>query len=96
MVRLRSQPRAVAAGREDRLAQHQIKKAIIWGNHSATQYPDLHQAAVDGKPALSLVDQKWYAETFIPVVQQRGAASSRLVASRRRRRRLSRGHRPHP
>jgi malate dehydrogenase len=51
-----------------------IKQAIIWGNHSATQYPDLHQAVVDGKPALSLVDQKWYAETFIPVVQQRGAA----------------------
>jgi malate dehydrogenase len=51
-----------------------IKKAIIWGNHSATQYPDLHQATVDGKAALSLVDQKWYAETFIPVVQQRGAA----------------------
>ena len=52
----------------------QIKKVIIWGNHSATQYPDLHHALVDGKPALSLVDQKWYAETFIPVVQQRGAA----------------------
>ncbi|MBL8272110.1 malate dehydrogenase [Steroidobacter sp.] len=52
----------------------QIKKAIIWGNHSATQYPDLHQTTVDGKAALSLVDQKWYAETFIPVVQQRGAA----------------------
>src|SRR5688572_24115689 len=51
-----------------------IKKAIIWGNHSATQYPDLHQATVDGKAALSLVDQKWYAKTFIPVVQQRGAA----------------------
>jgi malate dehydrogenase len=41
-----------------------IRKAIIWGNHSATQYPDLHHALVDGKPALSLVDQKWYAETF--------------------------------
>jgi malate dehydrogenase len=51
-----------------------IKRAIIWGNHSATQYPDLHQATVDGKPALSLVDQSWYADTFIPVVQQRGAA----------------------
>jgi len=51
-----------------------IKKAIIWGNHSATQYPDLHHTVVDGKSALSLVDQKWYAETFIPVVQQRGAA----------------------
>ncbi|HEY5809402.1 MAG TPA: malate dehydrogenase [Povalibacter sp.] len=51
-----------------------IRKAIIWGNHSATQYPDLHHATVEGKPALSLVDQQWYAETFIPVVQQRGAA----------------------
>lgn len=51
-----------------------IRKAIIWGNHSATQYPDLHHATVNGKPAMSLVDQQWYAETFIPVVQQRGAA----------------------
>jgi malate dehydrogenase len=51
-----------------------IAKVTIWGNHSSTQYPDLHHATVDGKPALSLVDQKWYAETFIPVVQQRGAA----------------------
>ena len=51
-----------------------IKKMTIWGNHSSTQYPDLHHTLVDGKPALSLVDQKWYAETFIPVVQQRGAA----------------------
>ena len=47
---------------------------IIWGNHSATQYPDLHHATVDGKPALSLVDQAWYTDTFIPTVQQRGAA----------------------
>jgi malate dehydrogenase len=51
-----------------------IRKAIIWGNHSATQYPDLHHATVNGKAALSLVDQQWYADTFIPVVQQRGAA----------------------
>ena len=51
-----------------------IRKAIIWGNHSATQYPDLHHATVSGKPALSLVDQAWYAGTFIPTVQQRGAA----------------------
>src|SRR6186713_303325 len=43
-----------------------IRKAINWGNHSATQYPDLHHATVEGKPALSLVDQQWYAETFIP------------------------------
>lgn len=51
-----------------------IKKVTIWGNHSATQYPDLHTATVDGKSALSLIDQKWYSDTFIPVVQQRGAA----------------------
>ncbi len=52
----------------------QIRKMTIWGNHSATQYPDVSHATVDGKPAKSLVDQKWLDETFIPVVQQRGAA----------------------
>lgn len=51
-----------------------IKHVTVWGNHSATQYPDLHNATVNGKAALSLVDQAWYADTFIPVVQQRGAA----------------------
>lgn len=51
-----------------------IKHVTVWGNHSATQYPDLHNATVAGKTALSLVDQTWYADTFIPVVQQRGAA----------------------
>ena len=51
-----------------------IKKVTIWGNHSSTQYPDLHHATVGGKPALSLVDQTWYEKDFIPTVQQRGAA----------------------
>ena len=51
-----------------------VKKVIIWGNHSSTQYPDLHHATVKGKPALSLVDQNWYEKEFIPTVQQRGAA----------------------
>ncbi len=51
-----------------------IRRITIWGNHSSTQYPDLHHALVDDKPALSLIEQQWYAETFIPVVQQRGAA----------------------
>ena len=50
-----------------------VKRAIIWGNHSATQYPDLHHCTVKGRPALSLVDASWYAQTFIPAVQQRGA-----------------------
>ena len=52
----------------------QIRHMTIWGNHSATQYPDLNHATVDGKPARSLVAAKWVAESFIPVVQQRGAA----------------------
>lgn len=51
-----------------------ITKMTIWGNHSSTQYPDLHQAKVDGKSALDLVDQSWYESDFIPTVQQRGAA----------------------
>ncbi|TAL03535.1 MAG: malate dehydrogenase [Porticoccaceae bacterium] len=51
-----------------------VSRMIIWGNHSATQYPDLHHAQVKGKPALSLVDQAWYENELIPVVQQRGAA----------------------
>jgi malate dehydrogenase len=51
-----------------------IAKAIIWGNHSATQYPDLHHATVDGKPAIPAVGESWFKESFIPTVQQRGAA----------------------
>ncbi|MGE3295949.1 MAG: malate dehydrogenase [Porticoccaceae bacterium] len=51
-----------------------VSRMTIWGNHSATQYPDLHHAQVKGKPALSLVDQAWYESELIPVVQQRGAA----------------------
>ena len=51
-----------------------VKKVIIWGNHSATQYPDLHHATVDGKPVLSLIDGAWFKDVFIPTVQQRGAA----------------------
>ena len=46
----------------------------IWGNHSATQYPDITAASVDGKPAMELVDQNWVENDFIPTVQQRGAA----------------------
>lgn len=51
-----------------------VKKMIIWGNHSATQYPDIHHATVKGKPAINQVDQAWYEGEFIPKVQQRGAA----------------------
>jgi malate dehydrogenase len=51
-----------------------IEGLCIWGNHSATQYPDLHDARVGGKPAMELVDMDWYTGDFIPTVQQRGAA----------------------
>jgi len=47
---------------------------IVWGNHSATQYPDIHHASVRGQSATAQVDSAWYRETFIPTVQQRGAA----------------------
>ena len=52
-----------------------IKKLTVWGNHSATQYPDIFQVEVDGKKVWSQInDQEWLEKTFIPVVQKRGAA----------------------
>lgn len=51
-----------------------IKRMTIWGNHSSTQYPDVSHCTIDGKPATSLVDRPWIEQSFIPVVQQRGAA----------------------
>lgn len=51
-----------------------IRRMTIWGNHSSTQYPDISHCLVDGKAAPSLVDKEWVEKTFIPVVQQRGAA----------------------
>jgi malate dehydrogenase len=51
-----------------------VRRMAIWGNHSATQYPDVHHALVGDKPATDLVDQEWLADEFIPLVQQRGAA----------------------
>jgi malate dehydrogenase len=56
-----------------------IQRMIIWGNHSATQYPDINHATVDGTAANELVDQQWLADEFIPLVQQRGAA---IIAAR--------------
>lgn len=51
-----------------------IKKMIIWGNHSSTQYPDLTFTTVNGKSALEQIERDWYENTYIPNVQQRGAA----------------------
>jgi malate dehydrogenase len=52
-----------------------VKKMTIWGNHSATQYPDFYNAEINGKSAADVIaDESWLKETFIPTVQQRGAA----------------------
>jgi malate dehydrogenase len=51
-----------------------IRKVMIWGNHSTTQYPDLSQATVNGKPALAGLDRAWYENDYIPRVAKRGAA----------------------
>jgi malate dehydrogenase len=52
-----------------------VRKMTVWGNHSATQYPDLFQAEADGKKIWPLInDQAWLEKTFIPTIQKRGAA----------------------
>ncbi len=61
------------------LAQHtgadvtQIKRFAVWGNHSASQFPDLAHTTVRGTPALELVSDEWYRQSFIPTVANRGA-----------------------
>ena len=56
-----------------------IERMTIWGNHSATQYPDIQQATIKGQSAANQVNHDWVANDFIPVVQQRGAA---IIAAR--------------
>ena len=56
-----------------------VARMTIWGNHSATQFPDVRHATVEGRPAPELVDEQWVREEFIPGVQQRGAA---VIAAR--------------
>ncbi|MCT2171257.1 MULTISPECIES: malate dehydrogenase [Kocuria] len=55
-------------------AVNDVKHLSVWGNHSATQYPDLDHARVAGRPALDLVSREWVEDTFIPTVAKRGAA----------------------
>ena len=57
----------------------EIQKMTIWGNHSATQYPDIFHAEVGGKSAAELVDAEWLSDDFIPTVAKRGAA---IIAAR--------------
>lgn len=62
---------AIKAG----VSVEEVTDMIIWGNHSSTQYPDFYNAKINGKSAFDVVnDEQWFKETFIPTVQQRGAA----------------------
>jgi malate dehydrogenase len=52
-----------------------VRKMIVWGNHSATQYPDIFQAEAGGKKVWPMInDQNWLEQDFIPTIQKRGAA----------------------
>lgn len=69
-LRARSQL-AIKAGRP----VSEVRQMIIWGNHSATQYPDFYHAKIDGKPATEVItDESWLRNDFIPLIQKRGAA----------------------
>merc|ERR1719402_2078193 len=57
-----------------------VKKVIIWGNHSSTQFPDASHAIINGKPASEQLDQDWIQNEFVPTVQKRGAA---VIAARK-------------
>lgn len=60
----------------DRTGIHhgQIQRMVVWGNHSSTQYPDIRFTRADGRDLAGQVDTDWYRDSFIPTVQQRGAA----------------------
>ena len=79
MTRLDHNRAAAQLAQKTGKAVNEIQRMIIWGNHSATQYPDINHATVDGTAANELVDQQWLADEFIPLVQQRGAA---IIAAR--------------
>ena len=66
--------RAAQLGAKTGAAVRDVRRMTIWGNHSATQYPDVSHATVGGRPVPSLVDEAWVRDQFIPTVQQRGAA----------------------
>ncbi|WP_053981143.1 malate dehydrogenase [Marinagarivorans algicola] len=74
MMRLDHNRAMTQLGQKVGASINDITKMTIWGNHSSTQYPDLHTALVGSDAAIDKVDTAWYEETFIPEVQQRGAA----------------------
>lgn len=74
MMRLDHNRALTQLGQKVGASINDITKMTIWGNHSSTQYPDLHHTLVSGEAAIDKIDTAWYEETFIPDVQQRGAA----------------------
>jgi malate dehydrogenase len=74
MVRLDHNRAMAQLARQANAHVNDVKRMIIWGNHSSTQYPDIHHATVKGQRATELVADTWYRDSFIPTVQQRGAA----------------------
>ncbi|MBI3875835.1 MAG: malate dehydrogenase, partial [Verrucomicrobia bacterium] len=58
-----------------RVGVDQVSNIAIWGNHSSTMYPDFYNARIGGRPATQVIaDEAWFKDTFIPIVQKRGAA----------------------
>lgn len=74
MTRLDHNRALTQLAQQTKATVNDIQKMTIWGNHSSTQYPDISNATVKGEAAAGLVEDSWYQETFIPDVQQRGAA----------------------
>jgi len=64
---------------KQKVTVNDVTNMTIWGNHSSTQYPDVHHTKVKGKVVVGKVDKAWYESSFIPAVQQRGAA---VIAAR--------------
>ena len=64
---------------KQKVTVNDVTNLTIWGNHSSTQYPDIHHTKVKGKSVIGKVDKQWYETAYIPAVQQRGAA---VIAAR--------------
>src|SRR6478672_2179997 len=74
MMRLDHNPALTQVARKLGVAVSDVHQMTIWGNHSASQYPDLFHATVNGKPVADQVEGEWLRDTFIPTVAKRGAA----------------------
>lgn len=74
MMRLDHNRALTQIGRKTGNHVTEVKNVIIWGNHSATQYPDIYHATAGGTAVSTLVDEQWLTNDFIPTVQKRGAA----------------------